>query len=259
MLNSPSMARAKSLRYYKNRILVKLNGLLIPEFRRHAIIKHFSGSGIELGALHRPVDAPHLNVKYVDRFSTEDLRKQYPELNDKKLVHVDIVDDAESLECIQDQSQDFVIANHLIEHMPNPIKALLTWQRVLKPRGRLLLSAPDKRVTFDEDRELTSIEHLLDDYNNPSHARDFEAFKDFALKVSCRYCHIRPEKEADELARELWEQNYSIHYHVWDYRRFNNFLNYLSEHFDNWHMKVIDKLPTIKDRFVFVLERTSDG
>ena len=234
----------------------KIQNLFISkDSRRPALLKLLSGSGIEIGPLDHPIQAPHLDIKFVDRMTVAELREQYPELANNDIVEPDIIDNGETLDTIADNSQDFVVASHVIEHIPNPIQALLTWQRVLKPGGRLFLAAPASDITFDRTRELTSIKHLLEDYQNPSRERDYAAFEEFALHVSCRHFGLKPESEYKDLAKELWEQDYSIHYHVWTYKSFKKFLDYLSSHFDNWHLKVVDKMPTCCQEFAFVLEK----
>lgn len=223
--------------------------------KRAACLRMLEGTGIEIGALHRPVQAPHLNVHYVDRMTKAELLEQYPELRESPIVEADIIDDAETLRTVGDDTQDFVIANHVIEHMVNPIKALLSWQRVLRPGGKLFLAVPDRHATFDRERALTSVEHLVRDYEEPSEARDFEHFKDFARFVSCRFFKVRPESESEQLAQELWDKQYSIHYHVWDSETFAAFLDYLTGHFEDWRMSIVARQPTIEDEFIFVLEK----
>ena len=61
----------------------------------------------------------------------------------------------ESLATIPDGSQDFVIADHFIEHCQDPISALTIHFRVLKTGGILYMAVPDKRFTFDKDRPVT--------------------------------------------------------------------------------------------------------
>jgi hypothetical protein len=52
--------------------------------------------------------------------SVSDLRQQYPELGAVRLVEADIVDNGETISSIADNSWDFAIANHMIEHCQNP-------------------------------------------------------------------------------------------------------------------------------------------
>jgi ubiquinone/menaquinone biosynthesis C-methylase UbiE len=170
------------------------------------------GCGIEIGALHMPLRVPRsVKVQYVDRLTVEDLRRHYPELNDKPLVNVDIVADGELLESIRDETQDFVIANHFIEHCQNPIGALLNMFRVLKPGGALYLAIPDKRNSFDADRPVTTLEHLLRDYHEGPAWSKYQHFEEWTRLVN--------KVEDDEAAEREIAQNlmidYSIHYHVW--------------------------------------------
>lgn len=170
------------------------------------------GQGIEIGALHMPLRVPRsAKVQYVDRFTVADLRRHYPELNDKDLVPVNILADGERLESIPDSTQDFVIANHFIEHCQNPIGALENIFRVLKPGGALYLAIPDKRNSFDAERPVTTLEHLMRDYHEGpawSRRQHFEEWTRLVNKV-----------QDDEAAAREIEQNmaidYSIHYHVW--------------------------------------------
>src|SRR5262245_21139289 len=126
---------------------------------------YLRGSGIEIGALHRPLRVPpHVAVRYVDRLSTDDLPRQYPTLADHDLVPVGIIDDGERLASLADRSQDFVIANHFLEHCEDPLGALLNFLRVLRDGGVLFLTVPDKRYTFDRDRPVTPLPHLIADH-----------------------------------------------------------------------------------------------
>src|SRR5512137_1946907 len=141
----------------------------IFRFARKLLLNRYSlaslylrGEGIEIGALHNPLKvAPGAKVRYVDRMSVSDLRNQYPELSGKKLVPVDMVADGELLESIGDDSQDFVIANHFVEHCQNPLLAIENMMRVLRPEGILYLALPDKRYTFDRGRPVTPLAHLI--------------------------------------------------------------------------------------------------
>jgi SAM-dependent methyltransferase len=77
---------------------------------------------------------------------------------------VDFLSDARALP-IADGTLDYLCSSHVLEHLPDPIGALLEWHRVLRPGGLLYLVVPDKRFTFDEPRAVTSVEHMLRDFN----------------------------------------------------------------------------------------------
>jgi len=63
-----------------------------------------------------------------------------------------------------DATYDCAIASHCLEHIANPLKALLEWRRVLRKDGLLLLILPHRDHTFDWRRPATSLEHMRDDF-----------------------------------------------------------------------------------------------
>ncbi len=190
--------------------------------------KYLHGSGIEIGALHKPLDLRELDIdkiSYVDRMTNEELRKQYPELNDLPLVQVDLVSDGSILEAIPDESLDFIIANHLIEHLENPIMALKNWYSKLKPQGILYMAVPDKRYTFDKNRPNTTNQHLYDDYISTKKEM-LERNRDHFI-TTAEIIEKRTGKDAEERVNDLIARNYSIHFHAWDFNSFKNFIEYV--------------------------------
>jgi SAM-dependent methyltransferase len=181
------------------------------EVRRWIAHRYLAGDGLEVGALHQPLEVPPAaRVRYVDRMTVEQLRGQYPELAGHDLTPVDILDDGETLSSVDDSSVDFVIANHMLEHCENPIGAIENQLRVLKPDGVLYMAVPDKRFTFDRDRPVTSLEHLVRDYEEgPAWSRDshFEEWARLMDKV--------PEEGVAARARQIAETDFSIHFHTW--------------------------------------------
>lgn len=172
---------------------------------------YLSGTGIEIGALHNPLKVPKgTSVKYVDRFPVEILRKHYPELKNIDLVEVDIIADGERLETVGDASQDFVIANHFIEHCANPILAVSNMLRVLKKDGILYIALPDKHYSFDCDRPVTTFKHMVRDYDEgPDWSRRVH-FEEWSKLVN----KAKDEDELEEQVSRLMDMDYSIHYHV---------------------------------------------
>jgi SAM-dependent methyltransferase len=72
--------------------------------------------------------------------------------------------DATKLEGINEETYDCILSSHVLEHIANPLRALLEWKRVLKSEGFLLLILPHKSATFDHNRAITSPKHFMDDY-----------------------------------------------------------------------------------------------
>jgi SAM-dependent methyltransferase len=167
------------------------------------------GRGLELGALHRPMETHSgMTMTYMDRADRETLRQQFPTVAEG-IVQVDVIDDAETLATVADGSFDFVVAAHVIEHMRNPIGAIVNWLRVVREGGHVYLVVPDKRRTFDKLRVRTPLAHLVLDYQQPSRERDFEHFLDYSVHV-----HHAQIDQAIEEATRLRNIDYSIHFHV---------------------------------------------
>jgi len=183
-----------------------------PKLDREMIAQtYLTGLGIEIGALHNPLKLPPAaTAKYVDRLPVSELREQYPELAEQELVNVDILADGERLESIADSTQDFVIANHFVEHCQDPIGALLNMLRVLKPTGILYLALPDKRCCFDSDRPVTSLEHVLRDHSEGPEWSRRGHFEEWA-----RLVNKTAVEDVDTEIERLMSIDYSIHYHVW--------------------------------------------
>jgi len=190
-------------------------------FRRFFADRYLQGNGIEVGALNHPLEVPvSTHVKYVDRMSVPDLRKHYPELADVNLVPVDIIDNGEVLGTVDDESQDFLIANHFIEHCQNPIQTIENLLRVIKKDGILYLAVPEKRICFDRDRPVTSIEHLLQDYQQGPEWSRQNHYQEWVELVEKE----KDESKAEWMVQELMRRDFSIHFHVWTAPDFVDFL-----------------------------------
>ncbi len=178
-----------------------------------------SGEGIEIGALHHPLAVPaRAKVTYVDRLSEPGLREHYPELADETFAPVEVVGSAEDLSAFNDGCLDFVIANHLLEHLEYPVRGLLEFQRVLRPGGIVYMALPDMRLTFDRDREPTSVEHLLEEHRDGAIVNRRAHYLDWST-------HVEGKRGADAEAHavQLMERGYSIHFHAW---RADSFLDF---------------------------------
>ncbi len=167
---------------------------------------YLTGNGIEVGALHNPLRVPaYVNVQYVDLKQPEELQKFYVGVTNIKAP--DILTDGETLAGVGDESQDFVIANHFIEHCQDPIGTIENFLRVLKPKGILFLTIPDKRFTFDVRRPPTTFEHLLKDYREGGEWSRFLHHEEAHRLI----LGVTDEKQI----RRHMEGMADTHYHVW--------------------------------------------
>jgi SAM-dependent methyltransferase len=124
--------------------------------------KYCVGKGLEIGgSAHNPFGLNALNVDFTDSMETK-FKKEEIRLCGKALK-VDIVAAGDNIP-LPDRSQDFVVSSHLLEHFPNPIKALLEWDRIIRPGGIIFMIVPHKARTFDKQQARTSLQHLIKDF-----------------------------------------------------------------------------------------------
>lgn len=172
---------------------------------------YLDGEGIEFGAYNAPLPVPPgVTVRYADRFSNEFLFARHQDASVKPMP-LTYVTSLETCEGIADESQDFIIANHVIEHLENPIQAIESMLRILKEGGIMYLAIPDRRYTFDFDRPLTTYEHLLRDYHEGPDWSRLDHYRDVA-----RNLYGLSGEEADRFADELCEDGLDTHFHVWE-------------------------------------------
>lgn len=135
-----------------------------------AMIDVAGGCGLEIGALMKPIVTKDMGqIEYVDRASTEELRRWYANqghVDPSEVVEVDHVWGSQTLlDCVGGQrSYDYVVASHVIEHIPDLLGWLQEIASVLADGGIASLAVPDKRYTFDILRRTSSASELVDAY-----------------------------------------------------------------------------------------------
>jgi ubiquinone/menaquinone biosynthesis C-methylase UbiE len=132
------------------------------KFRESALAhKYLDGlKGLEIGgSAHNPFGLDTKNVDYTD--SMETMFKKAEIRNCGEAMKVDIIASGDKLP-FEDESYDFIISSHVLEHFPDPIKALKEWYRVIKPGGYIFAIVPHKDRTFDKDRPRTTLKELIE-------------------------------------------------------------------------------------------------
>jgi len=176
---------------------------------------YLKGTGIEIGALNYPLKVPaHVNVKYLDRMSAEDHLAIFKDYKIKDLVKVDIIGNGETLDTVGEGTQDFVIANHFIEHCQNPIMTIENMLRVLKTGGLIFMAIPDKRYTFDINRKTTTMKHFIKDYEEGPAWSERRHYLDFVKNTEWSK-DATTDEDIRNICQHLKDINFSIHYHVW--------------------------------------------
>lgn len=177
---------------------------------RRRFARHLRGRGLEIGALHNPLDVPHAShILYSDLLTDEQLAQLYPGAR-----RPDILSDSESFPALASDSLDFVVANHVLEHVTDPIRALREWHRILRDGGLLYLAVPDKRFTFDCRRRRTTLEHLERDHRSSEPPRDRNRVH--LLEWAEHVEGLAPGTGAFERwVGEQLARGFSVHNHVW--------------------------------------------
>jgi hypothetical protein len=163
------------------------------------------GHGLEIGPLHRPMIHRHeADVSYVDLRDREGLVAHYadpahqvdldaiPSI-DYFLLHEDgrVLSVSEAVKA--GAPFDWVVASHVVEHVPDLIGWLDDLAEVVHDGGALVLVVPDRRYTFDAHRPPTTVGQLLD-----AHFRG-----DTVPSVRAVYDHFSTAVQASALA--LWQ------------------------------------------------------
>lgn len=128
--------------------------------------KYLTGLGLDVGPLNCPFpEGRGYKILAVDVLTPRKIMEYFPQYPLEELRFPDVVCNIEYFNVFRPTSFDFVIASHVLEHLPDPIGSIESLIRILRPRGLLILIIPDKERTFDSGRPVTDLRHLLDVYH----------------------------------------------------------------------------------------------
>ena len=246
--NSGENLNGSPLLYGREYISSVFNGK--RDLRKDLSYTFLRGCGIEIGALNNPLPvSPTATVCYIDRMMPSALFEHYPEIDRTRVVSPDIVDNGETLGSLKDDSQDFVIANHFLEHTENPILCIENFVRVLKEDGILYLALPDKEKTFDRTRKDTPLKHLLKDYRSGGKRSRMAHYREWAEHVNGM-----KGRKIRQRAKSLARQRYSIHFHVWTFESALHFIGFLSA-VQRVRLRVVLAIKNPPNEMIFLLKK----
>lgn len=221
----------------EGRMLKRLFGSISREEKAFHLLDK-TGLGLEIGPSHNPI-APKkkgFNVHILDHATADQLREKYKghEIHGVKLENIEEVDFVWHGEPFQELigktgCYDWIIASHVIEHVPDLISYLQQCEVLLKPAGILSLVIPDKRYCFDYFSSSSSTGNVLDAYAEkrvrPSHGQIFDHFANASKRNGNIAWSADGHGGADGLlhtftqAQALWNQSVStvdyIDVHCW--------------------------------------------
>ena len=197
---------------------------MVPLTHRSSGYALVSGNGLEIGALHEPADLPKgVRVQYFDAVNEAQAAALFPEIPRERLVKVDHVGDLDhgGLGRFRDGAFDFVVANHVLEHVANPVKAVREIFRICRTGGIVILAIPDKDYTFDRGRQLTPWAHLWSDYVGDVRESSADHYESFLRSAAP---HVFSEPPENLKIHIQLSRNRREHAHVWTSETFEEFL-----------------------------------
>lgn len=214
-----------------NRFVLKGTTSLHRMIRSHFANRYLTGEGIEIGAQHLPLEVTNgkTRIKYVDRIPKEVNATLY-NMPLEQIVEPDYYLEAEDLNAFADRSLDFVIANHVLEHMEDPIGSCVEWFRVLKEDGILFLSVPNYVANeYDFRRVPVSVDHLVStNKKTETSARrqhKLQHWKEFVMEVE----DVSPDDPGFESRLQRYmDLDDRIHFHVFDFDLMIRALGYIN-------------------------------
>ncbi|TWG90308.1 methyltransferase family protein [Mesorhizobium sp. J18] len=227
---------------------------------------------LEIGALDNPTFMKSEgDVYFADFFSQQESVKRHIKStahNAFKIVDVDYVLRDSSLREAVRIPPDLIIANHVIEHIPNPIGWLQELREIVAPGGLLFLSVPDKRYTFDYFKPVSDAVDWIRAHDEalemPSYYQilrhlyyhaDITEGKAWSGDIPDDHMHRLTMPQALEKAKQLSRSYTDVHCSVFTYHSFRTIIQDLREaDLINWKVAHHEDVHQGENEFRIVLE-----
>ena len=170
---------------------------------------------MEIGAFDNPTVRPSdgFEVRYIDHFSADELRVLHAKNERRRLdrlVNVDYVIKEKSLSAVVREKADLLVANHVVEHLCNPIAWLRDAAAFCNADAVIFMAVPDQRYTFDVLKQPTDVTDIVRWYESG------KAMPDAHDVARMRFSHVRADSEAlwrgESPPRPVgWDRSYRQH------------------------------------------------
>lgn len=165
---------------------------------------------LEIGAFAVPTFfKSEAQIMFMDQSSKEELVATIESDPEKcaRVVDVDFVVKKKNFSACIDLKFNLIIANHVVEHIPDLISWFGNISNLLLPQGIVFLSVPHKEYTFDKLRRLTSLTEILAAY-------EADLVEPTIYQVFDHIYFRRPI-----MARDVWNDDYT---HLLDNKTFKS-------------------------------------
>jgi hypothetical protein len=137
--------------------------------RRDFIMSHLPTSqcGLEIAPYFHPVtDRSKHDVFYVDCIDNDEIRRKAASnpgasANEVPLIDAVWLPGKRLAECVAGRQFGYVVASHVLEHVPNPLGWLLDILECMEVGGRIAILLPSKLHTMDHYRPLTTFAEVV--------------------------------------------------------------------------------------------------
>jgi len=169
--------------------------------------------------------------------SRESGAKKYKYFSDKNGDQY--TSEATNLSFIEDNVYDFLLASHVLEHIANPMKALVEWVRVVKAGGRLVIVVPNKNECFDHNRSYTSFTHVMNDFltdvgeNDLTHLNEILENHDLTMDPPAGNFDQFKDRSLNNL------YNRALHHHVFSLELLQELCNFLGLYIERSYVEGI--------------------
>jgi SAM-dependent methyltransferase len=174
---------------------------------------------------------------------------------------------------LHSNSLDYVASSHVLEHIANPVAALIEWYRVLRPGGIIYVVVPNRLGTWEHTRKLTAVSHMLEDYERGTTACDATHIDEFVNEID--WSRFKPEvpveslpAEKEVLARGMHEavtrgEEINIHFHTFEPSNVKELiaaLNDWARYRVNWELlDLVDRFPSASPNGILAVIRATKG